>query len=70
MSSLFIIISNDRINGILMLLLTEHSLLQENAENYEHSLKQDCSTQWPDEFWALSKEVVYKLYAVPWREKS
>lgn len=45
MSSLFLLTVNDRINGIPMLLLTEHFLLQENTENYEHSLKQDCSTQ-------------------------
>lgn len=45
-----------RINEIQMLLLTEHFVLWEIIKNYEHSLKQDCSTQWPDGFWALSEK--------------
>lgn len=65
MSSLFLLTVNDRINGIPMLLLTEHFLLQENTENYEHSLKQDCSTQWPDEFWALSEKLFINFVLFP-----
>ena len=65
MSPLFMHIANNRINRVLMLLLTEHFLLRENTENYEHSLKQDCSTQWPDGFTALSEKLFINFLLFP-----